>query len=148
MSSLLCADDDEHDVFFLQRALSGAGITNPLRTVQNGREAIAYLSGEGPYADRDRFPLPFWVFLDLYLPRTPGPELVKWIRGRPEFDPLFLVVLTGSESEHDMRAVLRAGANGYLFKPPKPDTIRQLMAQYLAFAQARGLEPQINKAKG
>ena len=64
MSTILYADDDENDVFFLERALTVAEITNPLQVVGSGEEVMDYLSGQGIYADRARFPLPFWLFLE------------------------------------------------------------------------------------
>ena len=145
MSTILYADDDENDVFFLERALIAADIANPLQVVTCGEEVMAYLSGQGIYADRERFPLPFWMFLDQNLPQVRGMELVKWIRSQPALDQLFIVMLTGSESEQEMRQVLNLGANGCLFKPPKPEKIREMMERYLTFARERGVEPEIKK---
>jgi hypothetical protein len=36
----------------MRRAFREAGLVNPLVVVGNGQEAIAYLHGEGAYADR------------------------------------------------------------------------------------------------
>ena len=148
MSTILYADDDENDVFFLERALVVAEIANSLQVVGTGEEVMAYLSGRGIYADRARFPLPFWVFLDQNLPQVRGMDLVKWIRSQPALDQVFVVMLTGSESEREMCEVLNLGANGCLFKPPKPNKIREMVERYLAFARERGVEPEIKKAKG
>ena len=148
MSTILYADDDENDVFFLERALTVAEITNPLQVVGSGEEVMDYLSGQGIYADRARFPLPFWLFLDQNLPQVRGMELVKWIRSQPALDRTFIVMLTGSESEQDMRQVLNLGANGCLFKPPKPNKLREMVERYLVFARERGVEAEIRKAKG
>jgi CheY-like chemotaxis protein len=145
MSIFLYADDDENDVFFLRRALQAAELTNPLQVVQDGRQVIAYLSGEGVYADRQRFPLPFWVFLDLNLPQVRGLELVKWIRQCPELDRVFLVVLTGSELEPELAEVKRLGANECLFKPPQADQLRDLAEAYFRFARQRGFTPELER---
>ena len=56
--SFLVAEDDENDVFFLQRAFKQAKVENPLNVVRDGQEAIEYLSGEGKFSDRNLYPLP------------------------------------------------------------------------------------------
>jgi CheY-like chemotaxis protein len=43
-----------------------------LHVVSNGNAAVAYLAGEGQYADLERHPLPCVVLLDLKLPRRSG----------------------------------------------------------------------------
>jgi len=43
-SPILYAEDDEHDVFFLQHAFQAVGITNSLQIARDGQQAIDYLS--------------------------------------------------------------------------------------------------------
>ena len=56
--TILLADDSENDAFLLQRALGECDIVNPIQWVKDGTQAIAYLTGEGRYADRLTFPFP------------------------------------------------------------------------------------------
>ena len=62
---ILLVEDNEDDVFLMQRALKGAGIVNRLRIVDDGQQAIDYLAGKGTYTDREAHPFPAIVFLDL-----------------------------------------------------------------------------------
>jgi len=62
---VLYVEDEETDRFFMEMAFQKAGIAQALRTAVNGKEAIDYLSGTGPYADRSRHPLPGLVLLDI-----------------------------------------------------------------------------------
>ena len=55
---ILIAEDEDDEAFLLQRALKKAAITNPIRRVKNGEQAIAYLAGDGSFADRTQYPLP------------------------------------------------------------------------------------------
>ena len=66
--AILLIDDEENDVTFTTIALEKAGVTCPVHVAKNGREALDYLSGHGKFADRDRYPLPYLVLLDLKLP--------------------------------------------------------------------------------
>ena len=54
----LIAEDLEGDAVLLQQTLKGAGISNPILTVSDGDEVLAYFKGEGRFSDRNKFPLP------------------------------------------------------------------------------------------
>jgi CheY-like chemotaxis protein len=115
--TLLVVEDDANDRFLIERAIRKSQIANPLRMVEDGEQAIAYLSGEGRFTDRAEFPLPILVLLDLKLPRRSGIEVLTWIRANPRFLTLPVVVLTSSPESGDVRRAYQAGANSYLVKP-------------------------------
>ena len=116
MKTILQVEDDPNDVFFLKHALKRAGVANPIRVVNDGREAIDYLKGAGKFADRDQFPLPGLVLLDLKLPHVMGLDVLKWIRQESGLS-LVVVLLTASAEEVDIASAYRLGANGFLVKP-------------------------------
>lgn len=115
---ILLVEDNEDDVFLMKRALDQAEVRNPLHVVDTGQAAIDYLEGAGPYADRDRFPLPVVVFLDLKLPFKSGHEVLAWMRRHERFETTVVVVLTSSDETSDVSKAYRLGANSYLIKPP------------------------------
>src|SRR5690349_7529259 len=92
-TTLLLAEDLEDDVFIMRRAIKSAGIRNPLAVVSDGRELLAYLSGEGQYHDRNNFPLPFLLFLDLKMPHHDGFECLEVIGQNPSLKHIPVVVL-------------------------------------------------------
>jgi CheY-like chemotaxis protein len=114
---LLLVEDDPDHVLLIQRALAKANLVNPMRIVRDGEEAIAYLSGQGPYADRSRYPLPSLILLDLKLPRKSGLEVLEWIRSEPSVRNLPVVALTSSSEAADMQKAYALGVNSYLVKP-------------------------------
>jgi CheY-like chemotaxis protein len=114
---ILLAEDEEDYVLLIQRAFSEAKILNPLHVVWNGQEAIAYLKGEGKYANREEYPLPDLFLLDLKMPRVNGFEVLKWVRAQPGLAPLRVLVLTSSEEIRDVNEAYRLGANSFLVKP-------------------------------
>jgi CheY-like chemotaxis protein len=63
--TILLVEDNKDDVFLMERALRAARIANPVIVVETGQEVMDYLSGAGRFADRERYPLPAVVFLDL-----------------------------------------------------------------------------------
>ena len=116
--TILLAEDDPNDVILFQRAMERASLSvDSLKVVRDGEKAISYLSGQGLYADRDLYPLPALLLLDLKMPRKSGPEVLSWIRKQPQLRYLNVVFLTSSNSSDDVRLAYEAGANSYLVKP-------------------------------
>jgi DNA-binding response OmpR family regulator len=116
--TVLLVEDDENDVFFMQRAFREAGISTPLNVVNDGREAIDYLSGSGKYSDRKQWPLPCLMLLDLKLPYVLGLDVLKWLRSHAGFKAVVVIVLTSSKQDRDIELAYALGANSYLVKPP------------------------------
>ena len=115
-SLILLVEDTEDDVVLMKRALERAGLKNPVFNVKNGVEAIAYLAGEPPYWDRARYPIPAMVLLDIKMPLMDGFEVLKWIRNRPEFERLCVVMLTSSNEIRDVNRAYGLGATSFLVK--------------------------------
>jgi CheY-like chemotaxis protein len=124
---ILLADDDENDVFFMERAFDQAQIPNPVHRVKDGEEAVAYLKGAGKFTDRKKFPLPQFLLLDLKMPRKNGFEVLQWVRQQPGLKRLPIVVLTSSREDPDVNRAYELGANTYLVKPVRPDSLVELV---------------------
>ena len=120
LKPVLYADDDDNDVFLMQRAFNQTEIPNPLQIVTDGKMAVDYLAGVGPFANRDEHPVPCLVLLDLNMPGKSGLEVLKWVRAQPATSTLPVVVLTSSNQQTDIHRAYLQGANGYLIKPGKP----------------------------
>lgn len=114
---ILQVEDDENDVYFLHHAFKKAGITNPVRVVSDGEQAIEYLKGAEPFADRAEYPLPSLMLLDLKLPRMSGLEVLKWLRGQPAFRTMVVIVFSSSCNPEDVERSYGLGANGFVVKP-------------------------------
>ena len=53
--TILHVEDDPNDVWLVKHAFQSANITNPLRIVNDGQEAVDYLKGNGKFASINRF---------------------------------------------------------------------------------------------
>ena len=124
---ILLAEDDPNDVLLVQRAFQRIPVANPLQVVRDGEEALAYLSGQAPYADRERHPLPVLMLMDLKMPRKSGLEVLAWVRQQPGLKRLPIIVLTSSNQSPDINRAYELGANSYLVKPAGFDSLLDLV---------------------
>jgi CheY-like chemotaxis protein len=116
-STVLHVDDDPNDMELLRAAARKADVRFVLQHVEDVDQAMAYLRGEGIYADRATFCFPSLILLDLKMPRSTGFELLAWLRAHPTFGQIKVVVLSGSELKDDMQRARDCGADHYLVKP-------------------------------
>ena len=114
---VLLVEDNEDDILFVQRAFRRAKLSNALPVVEDGDAAVAYLSGQGEYADRSRHPMPTLILLDIKLPRRSGLEVLEWLRAQAGLRRIPVVMLTSSRESADVDRAFDLGASGYLVKP-------------------------------
>src|SRR6266850_3873045 len=114
---ILLAEDREDDAILIRKAFARTGISNPIYVVHDGEEAVHYLEGSGKYSNRELYPLPDLLLLDLKMPRMDGFEVLQWLREHSELKGLRVVVLTSSQDIYDVNKAYSLGANSFLVKP-------------------------------
>jgi len=141
-ATILLVEDSPDDAFMVKRALRQAGVSQPLIHLRDGEEAVEYLSGKPPYEDRNKFPIPALVLLDLKMPRLTGLDVLSWLQTRLELAHIPVVVLTGSVRTEDRQEAEKRGAVGYQVKPVAFEDlvviVRQVDARWLGGAAGRG----------
>ena len=125
LKPVLYVEDEENDIFFMERAFRIVEVENPLISLTDGQQALDYLAGNGRYTKRSEYPLPCMLLLDLNLPLKTGLELLKWLRAQPSLATLPVIVFTSSSQSRDIQAAYELGANAYLVKPSTPDKLEQ-----------------------
>ncbi len=129
LSVFLLVEDNEDDAYFMRRAFQGARLKNPLQIVTDGEQAIAYLSGRDGFSNRNQFPFPDLIFLDLKMPGLDGFDVLRWIRSEQK-SKVHVAVLTSSPEEIDRQKARELGADCYLLKPPDPATVLNCCKQF------------------
>jgi len=114
---ILLAEDEEDYVLLIQEAFREAKVPTALHIVPTGKDLKLYLEGQGKYANRDEYPLPDLLVVDIKLPGYSGLEVLAWMRSEPGLSGLRVVVLTSSERLKDVNEAYRLGANSFLVKP-------------------------------
>src|SRR6266699_2344631 len=136
--TVLLVEDDLNDIFLVKRAFKMAQVKNPLQIVTDGQEAILYLRGEGKYADRDTYPLPKLMVMDIKMPRKTGFEVLEWVKGngRP-LRRIPIVIVSSSDNPTDINRAYELGANAYMVKPVDYRAVEHL---FHSITQYWGLE--------
>ena len=132
-ATVLLAEDDPDDVLLTQIAFEKARLANPLMVVRDGEEAISYLKGEGVFKDRDKYPLPILLLLDLKMPKLNGFQVLQWIRTQPQLSRLSVAVMTSSDPAPDVNRAYELGASSYLIKPPDAEALLALVQRLHAY---------------
>lgn len=125
--AVLHIDDDPNDTALLQAATHRAKARFELQNAADADQAMAYLEGRTMYANREKYPLPALILLDLKMPRATGFEVLRWIRGQPFLKHIPVVVLSGSELQDDVHKAYSLGADSYLVKPLGFDALVELV---------------------
>ncbi|MDB6021952.1 MAG: putative response regulator, CheY [Pedosphaera sp.] len=143
--SVLIADDSEADSFFMERALRQSTRFHVIGSVRNDEEAIAYLSGQGAYADRQLWPFPNLLLMDLKTPRRAGSEVAEWLRAHPQ-PGLKVVNLSGSAIQSDIKRVKALGGDAFLTSSAPHEQLIELVARLERFLLAPGPHGGISSA--
>jgi CheY-like chemotaxis protein len=125
--TILIVDDSDNDILLLRVAFKKAEFDIGVREVHDGAEAIAYLQGAAPYADRHEFPLPTLMLLDLNMPMKNGCDVLAWIRAQPGLRRLPVYIMTASTRSEDVAQAFEIGANAYLVKPHTLDALIEMI---------------------
>jgi CheY-like chemotaxis protein len=133
--TILMVDDGADDLFFLRKAFAMANCPFLLQEAINGEEAIRYLNGDDRYQDRNRFPQPILMLLDLNMPKKNGFDVLAWVRAQPKLRPLAIVILTASMRGEDLERAFELGATSFLVKPSDLETLSAMMRCLCAWIQ-------------
>jgi CheY-like chemotaxis protein len=145
--TVLLVEDDLNDIFLVKRAFKLARIQNPLQVVTDGLEAINYLRGEGRYADREAYPLPKLMVLDIKMPRRTGFEVLEWIKGnsRP-LRRIPVVIVSLSDNPADINRAYELGANAYMIKPMAFHAVEHLFESITHYWGLECAKPELEAA--
>jgi len=126
-STIMIVDDDPSDLMLIERAFRAIGVKDPIHTINGGLEAIAYMMGEGKFADRDLYAYPTFITTDLKMPGADGFAVLEHLKKNPDWAVIPTVVLTGSCDLDDIKKAYMLGASSYHVKPSSPDGLRRIL---------------------
>lgn len=131
--TILVVDPNPDDAHFTQLALQRVGVITPVQIVSSAEQAIAYLSGEGEFAEPEAAPIPVLILLELDLPDRSGLELLEWLRRRPVLKRLPVIILTSARDCAEVNRAYELGCNSYLVKPTAFNALLVLMQGFVHY---------------
>jgi CheY-like chemotaxis protein len=123
---LVAADDNPDDRLLLQTAWEETAPVT-LHLVEDGKELIDLLYGQGKYTGAAVNPPPNLIILDLKMPRKNGHETLQEIKAHPVLREIPVVVLTTSNAESDIARSYELGASVCATKPESFEDLLQFV---------------------
>jgi len=118
---ILLVEDNPSDLELTLYVLSeqhlAGRVTDSIKVVHDGAEALDFIFCTGAYAGRDPHDPPKIVLLDLKLPKVDGLEVLRRAKADPRTRAIPMVVFSSSEEDRDLRQALALGAHSYVVKP-------------------------------
>ena len=143
---ILVAEDNEDYGLVLEGAIKSMGWTNPVRIVRNGKEAIDYLGGERKYSDREAWPFPSVLFLDIKMPQADGFDVLRWMRENPKYAVVPTMMFSSSDDDADVQLAYDLGANAYFVKPALVSELKAILQTAYEF-WSRCVKPKARSGK-
>ena len=123
---ILIVDDNPLDIFLLKRQLAKIGIDNDVRAVHDGQEVYAYLQGQDFFVEREQYPYPALILLDINMP-TSGFDVLGFLRSHPRHRHIPVIALTGDSDPSYVTKAYRLGARAFLTKPVEPGSLLSML---------------------
>ena len=115
--TILVVEDKITDQRMIQEGFRTISVTDPIHYVSGGKEAIAYMMGEGRFGDRVKFAYPTFVLTDLHMKDGDGFSVLEFLKTNPEWAIIPTIVMSRSVDLDDIKTSYLLGASSYHVKP-------------------------------
>ncbi len=124
---ILLAEDNEADAKIAKRAFQECKVKNNLYIVNDGQEALDFVYHQGKYQDKDKYPRPEFILLDINMPRVNGFEVLRRLKNYPKLRMIPVAMLTSSRNEGDVNESYAIGACSYIPKPVHYEEFKEVV---------------------
>lgn len=127
----LVVDDQTHNRDILRLLLEQYGFV--VLEASNGQEALSIVEEVTPDV----------ILLDMSMPIMDGLTCLKHLRQNPATKDICVIMITANAFSSDQQTCLQAGANAFVSKPYKKETIIEVLGKHLSFAQTAMPDTQV-----
>ena len=131
LNCILLADDDEPTNFLNRLVLEELGCTKQIKVVENGIQALEYLSKTD--ADNENYPLPELIFLDINMPAMNGWEFLERyssLAKEQKAEVMIIMLTTSLNPEDRQKADGITEVTGFETKPLTAEKLGTLLEKY------------------
>ncbi|HEY3854033.1 MAG TPA: response regulator [Verrucomicrobiae bacterium] len=122
--SILIVDDNADDAALIKRAVFSLHPRCAVRVLTCAKELKEWVDGEGEFADREQFPYPCLILLDLRMPEMTGLELLEWLKDQPRHSAIPVIAVSSFDRQREIRKSYQLGARTFLSKPISAEELR------------------------
>jgi CheY-like chemotaxis protein len=130
METVVIVDDDEADIILTRRVIEATWPQVRTQAVKSGEALIRYLQGEDEFADREKYPYPTFLLLDLKMPGMHGFDVLRWLTLHPPHNLIPVVVLTASGQVSTAHLAYQLGARSFLTKPLAAGEFKNMIGKF------------------
>ena len=127
---ILLVEDNPAHAELVIRSFKDQTMQSDIYHVINGELALDYLFQRGEYTNREKYPLPHVVLLDIRMPKVNGLDVLKELKASEKLRHIPVIILTTSDAEQDVNSAYQNYVNSYLVKPVEFDKFMQLMEEF------------------
>ena len=124
---VLYIDDNEDNIFLLQRLFKHKRPDIQLHTATTGRDGIKAAIDDQPDL----------ILLDNRLPDTNGEQVLRELAATPATAAIPVVILSGDSGQVTVKELLTAGAADFLAKPFDLNQLLAIIGRYLGLSSPR-----------
>jgi len=117
LKSILVVENWQYDESQIREEFKKLNVRNHVHCMETVSEMIAYLKGIEQYSDREEYPIPAVIVLDLNLRGVDGFEALEWVRTHQDFCAIPVLVIGREEQMGALRAAVKLGADDLMIKP-------------------------------
>ncbi|MGR3761907.1 response regulator [Roseobacteraceae bacterium NS-SX3] len=122
--NILLVEDNNLDALILERALKKVSPEAKIIRARDGLEALDILTADSARSD---VPHPFFILLDINMPRMNGHEFLAAMRAQEAISDCPVFVLTTSDSPKDISLAYHQKVSGYIVKPHSASGMKKIV---------------------
>jgi CheY-like chemotaxis protein len=125
---ILLVEDNEADVKITLRAFEKANLTHKIYVARDGQEALDFVRNQGNFQDKDKYPKPDLILLDIKMPKVDGFGVLKELKSDLNYSYIPIIILTSSKNEEDIMRSYQGGAASFIPKPVKYEDFLEVVS--------------------
>ncbi|MFH0731518.1 MAG: response regulator [Candidatus Omnitrophota bacterium] len=114
--NILLAEDNEADAKITLRAFDRAKLKSNIFVVTDGEQALDFVYHRGKYQDKEKYPKPDLILLDIKMPKVDGFGVLREIKSDLQYNYIPIIILTSSKEEEDVVRSYKYGAASFIPK--------------------------------